>query len=772
MKDLLNTETDVDEIMRRIREEVERRKKVSEPETYPEQERLISTPQTIAEKPIKKSLDQFLWKYGKRYGKIVKKIPLLSDIARKHHPRLARQFIFSPPITQQPRPSQLEFNALPNYINYHGFLVQAKQGGLKGKTKSFLFKFIRFFAWWQEQINRALYQELMTQRATMDERNEWVQDLLHQQMNNLKKDLSERDKAVEDLNHRLILINEIKDEFYRRLSDREVKVGESERRMEGLLKQQGDHLRGELAVKDKVLEGLGNRFGLLVQAKNHLSRELGDQGIRIGESERRMKELLKRQGDHLRGELAERDGVLEGLGDRLGLLEQVKNYLSRELGDQGIRIGESERRMEGLLKQQGDHLRGELAERGKILEDLGNRLSLFGQAKDELSQKLVHQESKIDETRTQMESLFNQQIDGIRGELSERDKAIGSLNDGLVHSGRVDEELNRELTVQKEKLDGMEKRTQNLLSQGMETLKLEFTGTHQSLREEIESFKKELPGFLEVKSFVHHMMEEMRNHKHEILDQQRRLTVLFEEVRKRLSGPIGPKQIRNILKEEDHLFDAMYVNIEDRFRGLRAEVKERLRVYLPFVKEAQIGERSSPILDLGCGRGEWMELLKENGYIAKGVDFNRVMVRQCRKIGLDVAESDVVEYLRDQQADSFGAITGFQILEHLSLKATISLFDEALRVLKSGGMVIFETPNPENLIVAACNFYLDPTHKHPLPPGLLNFFIESRGFERTQIIKLHPYGFVRQEQETSAAVEALISLFNMEQDYSVIAYKG
>jgi len=227
-----------------------------------------------------------------------------------------------------------------------------------------------------------------------------------------------------------------------------------------------------------------------------------------------------------------------------------------------------------------------------------------------------------------------------------------------------------------------------------------------------------------------------------------------------------------MLKEEEHLFDAMYVRIEDRFRGMRAEIKERLRVYLPYVKEAQIGERNSPILDLGCGRGEWLELLKENGYVAEGVDFNRVMVRQCLEIGLDVTESDVVAYLRDQQPNSFGAITGFHILEHLPLKAIISLFDEVLRVLKSGGMVIFETPNPENLIVAACNFHLDPTHKHPLPPGLLNFLIESRGFEKTQIIKLHPYEFVPQEQTTSAAVAALISLFSTEQDYSVIAYKG
>jgi O-antigen chain-terminating methyltransferase len=147
------------------------------------------------------------------------------------------------------------------------------------------------------------------------------------------------------------------------------------------------------------------------------------------------------------------------------------------------------------------------------------------------------------------------------------------------------------------------------------------------------------------------------------------------------------------------------------------------------------------------------------------------MVRQCQEFGLDVTESEMIEYLRNQQPNSFGALTGFHILEHLPFKTVISLFDEALRVLKSGGMVIFETPNPENLIVAACNFYFDPTHRNPLPPRLLNFLIESRGFGKTEIIRLHPSEFFREEQKTSPAVEALISLFNMEQDYSVIAYK-
>ena len=544
-----DTEIDVDEIMRKIREEVKRRKKLPAQETLQEAEPLTSKSSTI-----------------------------------------------------ESVPDQLDVHVLPYYINYHGFLVRAKEKeGLKGRIKSFLFKFIRFFAWWQEQINRALYQELMAQKARMDERDRRVQELLNQQMNSLKNELSERDKMVEDLNNRLVHLSQAKDELYRGLSDQRAKTEEAEGRVEGLLNQQRDRFRGELAERDKVVESLNNR---------------------------------------------------------------------------------------------------------------------------------------------------------------------------LVQFGQVEEELNRDLTIQKKKLDGMEKETKNLLSQGIDNLKMEFTESYKNLKDTIESTRKELSGLLEVKSAISHMTQEMRDHKLEILDQQRRLTLLLEEAKKRFPKPIGPKQIKNILKEEDHLLDAMYVAFEDRFRGTREDIKERSKVYLPYVKQAEIETRRFPILDLGCGRGEWLELLKENGYIAKGVDFNRVMVRQCQEFGLDVTESDMIEYLRNQQPNSFGALTGFHILEHLPFKTVISLFDEALRVLKSGGMVIFETPNPENLIVAACNFYFDPTHRNPLPPRLLDFLIESRGFGKTEILRLRPHSFFKEEIQVSQEIRELISLFNREQDYAVISYKA
>jgi len=737
-----NQEKNIDEIMRRIKEEVERRKKLSGKETHHEAEQSISKSSPIEENTIKNPFDHFLWKYGRRYKKIVKTVPILKDIARKQHSRLTRQLIYSPPVTQQPLPGQLDINVLPYYINYHGFLVQVKeQEGLKGRIKSFLFKFIRFFAWWQEQINRALYQELMTQKAKMDERDRWVQELHHQQMDSLKMELSERDKRVEALNDRIALSSRARDELNR-----------------------------ELAERDKVLEELGNRLSLFGQARDELSRKLSDQKARMGEAERRVEGLLNQLGDRLGGELAQRDKVIQDLGNRFNLIRQAKEELSQELIDQRAKIGETQSHLEGLLHQQGDHLKSEMAERDKVLEDLGNRFSLFGQAKDELYQGLSDQKNKIDETRKWMESLFNQQIDGVKGELAERDKAIESLNKRLIHFGHVEEELNRGLTTQKEKIDGMEKHAQNLLSQGMDNLKLEFTEAYKSLSDTIDSTKKELPGLLEVKSAVNHMTEEMRDHKLNILDQQRRLTLLLEEAKKRLPKPIDPKQIKNILKEEDHLLDAMYVAFEDRFRGTREDIKKRLKVYLPYIKQANIGTKSSPVLDLGCGRGEWLEILKEEGYVAKGIEINRVMLDVCRERNLDVAEASAIEYLRRWKPNSFGAITGFHLVEHLSLKDLIFLFDESLRVLTPKGMIILETPNPENLIVGAYTFHFDPTHRSLLVPESLNFIAQQRGFVNTNILRLHKYSDFNPIDQ--AADEFKKRWFYSETDFALIGYKS
>lgn len=191
-------------------------------------------------------------------------------------------------------------------------------------------------------------------------------------------------------------------------------------------------------------------------------------------------------------------------------------------------------------------------------------------------------------------------------------------------------------------------------------------------------------------------------------------------------------------EENSHLWDSLYSDLEDRFRGDCDDIRDRLRAYLSHSRSAIERTGDETCLDLGCGRGEWLELVREEGWIGSGVDRNRRMVERSSGLGLDVHAEDLVDYLRLRKDSSVSVMTGFHILEHLSFEDLLSVVDDAHRTLKSGGVAIFESPNPENLLVGACNFYADPTHRNPIFPATLAFILEHCGFSEVRVLYPSP----------------------------------
>ena len=255
--------------------------------------------------------------------------------------------------------------------------------------------------------------------------------------------------------------------------------------------------------------------------------------------------------------------------------------------------------------------------------------------------------------------------------------------------------------------------------------------------------------------------------------QERRLSMLLEEARKRLPEPFDQEQLKTFANEEFHLLDPLYSFFEDQFRGTSEDIKDRFKVYLPLVQEAKAGTSKRQILDVGCGRGEWLELLKEEELTARGLDINRILVEQCRERGMDVAEDDFLEYLHTLSAASLGAVTAFHLIEHLPFGELIKFLDETVRVLKPGGLAIFETPNPENIFVGACNFYFDPTHHNPLPPAMMKFLAESRGLCRVEITPLHPdKESAKVPDDGSELAKRFNEYFHGPRDYAVVGYKA
>ncbi len=172
--------------------------------------------------------------------------------------------------------------------------------------------------------------------------------------------------------------------------------------------------------------------------------------------------------------------------------------------------------------------------------------------------------------------------------------------------------------------------------------------------------------------------------------------------------------------------DLLYLALENRFRGEPAMIEERQERYVGYVKDVVDADR--PVLDLGCGRGEWLRVLSRYAIPARGVDSNEACVDECVTDGLDVSIGDLVSTLRDLDDRSIGAITMFQVVEHLPFDVLANVIRECGRVLVPGGVLICETPNALNLRVAAVTFWLDPTHQHPLHPELLHFLATEGGF--------------------------------------------
>ncbi len=211
-----------------------------------------------------------------------------------------------------------------------------------------------------------------------------------------------------------------------------------------------------------------------------------------------------------------------------------------------------------------------------------------------------------------------------------------------------------------------------------------------------------------------------------------------------------------------------YRAFEDKFRGSRELTRERLLVYLPFILPLKEIYPDVEALDVGCGRGEWIELLKENSIPEKGIDLDEGMLKACHILNLNVVKANGIEYLKKQKDESKIVISAFHVVEHIPFEELHQLVLESLRILKPGGLLIMETPSPENIKVATENFYLDPSHIKPIPSKLLDFLPEFYGYARTKVLRLQE----SKELLVRENVNLIQVIEGVSPDYAVIAQKS
>jgi SAM-dependent methyltransferase len=222
----------------------------------------------------------------------------------------------------------------------------------------------------------------------------------------------------------------------------------------------------------------------------------------------------------------------------------------------------------------------------------------------------------------------------------------------------------------------------------------------------------------------------------ELRMQRSRLELVLREARRALPEQLAEEQLAGLSQELERLLGEHYSEFETAFRGSRDTVRERQKTYLDDV--LPLKALNAPVLDLGCGRGEWLELLHDHGVPAYGIDTNERFADENRERGLDVRVEDALTHLRDLPESSLAAVTGFHLVEHLEPETLLDLVDSAIHALRPGGLLLFETPNPDNLAVGASTFYIDPTHRKPVHPLWLEFLLTTRGFVDVEVRYVNP----------------------------------
>jgi SAM-dependent methyltransferase len=375
------------------------------------------------------------------------------------------------------------------------------------------------------------------------------------------------------------------------------------------------------------------------------------------------------------------------------------------------------------------------------------------------------------------QDLLRRDLDDFRGDVGERQHTFASA---LTAQDRAGRQLGDELANITGRLESTEQAVDGALHQLREQLGDKLANIAGRLEHTEQAVSGALEQLLTLPANISRLTDEMGSMKARMVDALHSISYIRADLSiqtgrfsRALAGtPSNPPFSGPQPAIWNHDFDALYLAFEESFRGPREEIKKRQSVYLPFLRAAGTGDVSSPVFDFGCGRGEWLELLRENELVGLGVDQNQAMLDVCRSLNLPVTEADCLGYLDSLPDNSIGAVTAFHVLEHLPYSDVIGFLDQALRVLKPNGLLILETPNPSNILVGSCTFYLDPTHRNPLPSAMLRFFVEARGFTDCRILELCPDPALSQfPSGDDSPSKRLNEYLYGPRDYGVIAHK-
>ncbi|MCF3652074.1 methyltransferase domain-containing protein [Synoicihabitans lomoniglobus] len=455
------------------------------------------------------------------------------------------------------------------------------------------------------------------------------------------------------------------------------------------------------------------------------------------------------------------------------------------------------------------------------LEDQEQRATNEGAA---LRQRVTTLENDLSIAKVQSEKLeaerSKQRADFDRNQASSLEKAfkkINSLESELsTRIARIEKEHSSQLDEAAKKIEALE----STLSAQLKSIK-EHEATnrskavkrenslassirsanvgHKDLTAQIDSLRSDLLSVVENCSNLERRQESSEaslsafsNISKQLLPTIRAQLQRLAEVDEAHQQEAASEALETATDAETVQMDGFYAALEARFRGPRALIRERQSHYLQTIDDARERVETFPpvlrstddehpldslyatrgLLDLGCGRGEWLELLKERNLSAIGIEMNQFFLGTCRERGVEVIEANLVKFLSEAPADTVSVITGFHVIEHLPFPILQKVIRDCFRILRRGGIVIFETPNPGNILTSALNFRIDPTHQHPVHPALGEFLLQNGGFSNVRLEFLHPYDSSKLVgAEGDPVADRFNAYFHGPQDYAVIGVK-
>ena len=313
-----------------------------------------------------------------------------------------------------------------------------------------------------------------------------------------------------------------------------------------------------------------------------------------------------------------------------------------------------------------------------------------------------------------------------------------------------------------------------------------------------ETFNSELVQLVNTLAPILSSLEQVERYREALAARERRMETAFDQLRAeqqelrtavtvlrqsnydlvRRGGASGPPaggvEAPPLQTTSSEALSAKYVGFEDQFRGAPEEIAARQREYV------EIFAGAADVLDIGCGRGEFLALLKERGVLARGIDVNDSMVDVCLQKGLDATKADALAYLRAQPAGSLGGLLAAQVVEHLDPAYLTNLLDAAYAALRPGAPIVLEIINPACWFAFFESYVRDITHVRPLHPDTLKFLLQASGFGGVEIRYQAPYPEHHKLQRVppalgdaaetlNANVDKLNSLLFTYLDYAAIA---